>query len=342
MTMFHLKEVITAVGTLGIAAGLGVAMQVGAAAKERYGVEGRPTAAFTGSTATPIIDKTHSGLFLEVDEIEQISSSDVIILTTPAEEDGISRISAPEPSSLPDLDRDTLPTAEVRAEDCVMTATAKTLPGAMVNLTMSAPCAVNERLTVHHHGMMFTLATDAEGSLKVTVPALKEQAVFILAFSNGDGAVAHTQVTDLDDYDRVAVHWRGQAGFQLHAREFGAGYGEPGHIWSGGASDIDSLIRGEHGFLMPLGDISVAEPRLAEIYTFPSRKTQRDGPVYLSVEAEVTPKNCGLEIEAETIEITDGGKLITQDLILAVPGCDAVGSFLVLNNLVSDLKVASN
>ena len=36
------------------------------------------------------------------------------------------------------------------------------------------------------------------------------------------------------------------------------------------------------------------------------------------------------------------GAMKTQDLTLAVPGCDAVGSFLVLNNLVTDLKVASN
>ncbi len=30
----------------------------------------------------------------------------------------------------------------------------------------------------------------------------------------------------------------------------------------------------------------------------------------------------------------------TRDLILSVPDCDAVGDFLVLNNLVDDLKIA--
>ncbi|WP_420014177.1 hypothetical protein [Tateyamaria sp.] len=216
------------------------------------------------------------------------------------------------------------------------------MPGAMVNLMLSAPCAANERLTIHHNGLMFTEATGADGMLDVVVPALTEQAVFIMAFSNGDGAVAQTVIDDLYGYDRVALQWRGQAGFQLHAREFGADYGATGHIWAGVEPDVAGMIGGQHGFLMQLGNRDVAQPLVAEVYTFPTSKTAQDGTIDLSVEAEVTTQNCGLEVEAQSIEMTENGNLKTQDLTLAVPGCDAVGSFLVLNNLVSDLKVASN
>ena len=47
-----------------------------------------------------------------------------------------------------------------------------------------------------------------------------------------------------------------------------------------------------------------------------------------------------LEIEAQSLEIQTDGKVRTQNLTLAVPDCEATGSFLVLNNLLQDLKVA--
>lgn len=340
--MLRKKEFITAVGTLSIAASIGFVMQSSDSARERYGAAGGPKSAIIQTHKTALGGNTSADVFLEVEEIELTSASDLKIVRTPGKEASVQRVSAPAASELYDLDLDLPPRAEARATDCVMEAAAKPIAGAMVELTMTAPCAINERLTVHHNGMMFTASTDAEGAVNVTVPALNEQAVFILAFSNGDGAVAQTQVDDLDSYDRVAVQWRGQAGFQLHAREFGADYGKPGHVWSGVESNVDSLINGDGGFFMQLGDINIAEAFVAEVYTFPTSITGQAGAINLSVEAEVTLENCGLEIEAQSIEMTDKGSLKTRDLTLAVPDCDAVGSFLVLNNLVSDLKVASN
>ena len=66
----------------------------------------------------------------------------------------------------------------------------------------------------------------------------------------------------------------------------------------------------------------------------------REGDVELSVEAEVTQNNCDRDVEAQTIQISAGGKPLVQDLVLAMPGCDATGDFLVLKNLVNDLKIA--
>ena len=56
----------------------------------------------------------------------------------------------------------------------------------------------------------------------------------------------------------------------------------------------------------------------------------------------VTIANCGLRIEAQTLEVSRAGKMKVQDLSLPIPGCDAVGDFLVLQNLIQDLKVARN
>ncbi len=148
---------------------------------------------------------------------------------------------------------------------CNVVATAVPIAMAMVDLKISAPCFANERLTIHHNGMMFTQSTDELGNLSISVPALSEQAVFIIAFADGKGTVALTNVPTLSKYERVVIQWTGNTGFQMHAREFGASYGEPGHVWSGVApSDLKSI-----GFVTQLGDAETLTPRMAEIYTFP-------------------------------------------------------------------------
>jgi len=218
---------------------------------------------------------------------------------------------------------------------CDVTATATPGDMAMVELKVSAPCFTNERITIHHSGMMFTQVTDDLGELSVNVPALSDRAVFVVAFASGKGTVALTNVPSLAKFDRVAVQWTGDTGFQIHAREFGATYGETGHVWSG--TDTRQSV----GFVTRLGDPETLIPQMAEIYTYPSSTTSQSGVIALSVEAEITPENCGRDISAQSLELRDRSPLRTRDLVLAMPNCAALGDFLVLNNLVDDLKIAA-
>ena len=225
---------------------------------------------------------------------------------------------------------------------CAVTSVAQADAAAMVKVNLSAPCFPNERVVVHHQGMMFTSATDDTGQLDIMVPALAEMAVVIFEFSNGEGSVATAEVSSLSFYDRVVLQWAGDTGFQLHAREFGANYGDGGHVWSGAPRDVSAAALGEGGFVTRLGVTDTLEPRIAEVYTFPSGTAATPGSIDLSVEAEVTARNCGQVIEAQSLELGDGGRLRTQYLTMTAPDCDAIGDFLVLNNLVDDLKIAAN
>ncbi|MCZ0811330.1 MAG: hypothetical protein ACQEVT_02510 [Pseudomonadota bacterium] len=226
------------------------------------------------------------------------------------------------------------------AFSCETLLEAKPVAAAMVELTLNAPCMANERFTLHHHGMMFTQATDEDGQKRLVVPALTQSAVYMVSFTNGEGAVASAVVTSTDYYDRVVVQWQGQSGLQIHALEYGAGYGDEGHVWAEAPRDMAAAAQGEGGFVTRHGLNGLGKAQMAEVYTFPVGLTEREGDVVLSVEAEVTQQNCGRDIEAQTIEISAGGKPLVQDLVLALPGCDATGDFLVLKNLVNDLKIA--
>lgn len=218
---------------------------------------------------------------------------------------------------------------------CDITATATPAPHANVLLTLTAPCKGNARVTLHHSGMMFTETTSADGGLQVTVPAMNQDAVIMIQFDDGKGTVASTQVPDLQGIDRVALQWSGQTGLQVHAREFGAAYGADGHVWSGAASSHNG------GMFQRLGDPAALGAKVVEVYTFPSHGATRAGTVDLTVEAEVTAANCGRDISAQSIELRENQSLRTQDLVLSMPECGSVGDFLVLNNLVDDLKIAA-
>jgi hypothetical protein len=280
--------------------------------------------------------KTGNAL-LDVQEITLTSAEFDTNVEVPAVDSQVTTVSAPQ-SVLPEP---VLPESAI-ASACEITADARAVAAAMVNLNMSAPCLPGERVTVHHNGMIFTESTSDVGEMSISVPALAQEAVFIVAFSNGDGAVAQTTVEELADFDRVVLQWKGQTGFQVHAREFGADYGTAGHIWSETPGDLVDTITGKAGMMVGLGDANIPDALFAEVYSFPKLAAAEAGEIALSVEAEVNSVNCGQEIEAQSLEVGQDGLIKTQNLTLAVPECDASGNFLVLNNLLRDLKVARN
>ena len=330
--MSHKKEIYTAVIALICAVAIGIVMQNSESATAHYGT--RPAQ----MPATDVPDTngtTPRNAMLDVQEITLTSAEMSPGITLPGTDSDVTTVSAPR-STLPEP---VAPQASL-TPGCEILATARPVAAAMVDLTMNAPCMPNERVTVHHNGMLFTETTASDGSLSLRVPALARDAVFIVAFANGDGAVAQTTVEELADYDRAAIQWKGNGGFQIHAREFGADYGSAGHIWDGAPGDLPAAVAGESGVLTRLGDPEAADPLLAEVYSFPKLSSTRSGTIALSVEAEVTTANCGLEVEAQALELQADGKIKTQNLTLAVPDCDSTGSFLVLNNLLQDLKVA--
>lgn len=236
-----------------------------------------------------------------------------------------------------DLVPASLPT-DTQSCDPFMTGLAQ--EAAMVRVLLTAPCQLNATFTIHHEGMMFTAKTDENGTASIDAPALVETAVYIAAFEDGLGAVAEVTVPDVDSFDRVVLQWEGQNGFEIHAMEYGAGYGEAGHVWREAARDLTTAAEGQGGFIVTLGDSNAERPLLAEVYTFPSANAPKAGEVALSVETEVTAANCNTDIVAQTLQRQADDRVKIADLTLSVPDCDAIGEYLVLKNLLGDLTLA--
>lgn len=213
---------------------------------------------------------------------------------------------------------------------------------AMVKLTLTAPCRGDERITVRHAGMVFSDTIDGLGSYSVRIPALEADAEFKVTFADGSAAETSLTVPMADTAERVVLQYNGKTGLQIHALEFGADYGESGHVWAGNTRDADLAMKAGGGYLSVLGDPALPDAFMAQVYTLPADASARDGVVRLNVEAEVTEANCGHDVAGQTIQRQPDGEMRAVSLTLSMPGCDAVGEFLVLKNLLRDLKIASN
>ncbi|MBA84079.1 MAG: hypothetical protein CML60_00690 [Rhodobacteraceae bacterium] len=224
---------------------------------------------------------------------------------------------------------------------CEIDMSAEATIAALVNIDIKAACLPDTRVTLHHNGLMVSEMTDDRGELFLTIPALAETAVFMADLGDGKIANVTVKVPSLEFYDRALVQWQGDAGIHLHAMEFGAAFGEEGHVWDQQTGSLEKTIRGQGGFLTQMGNPDITESLQAQVYTYPSGTSARAGDIVLEIEAEVTQANCGRDISAQSMQISEAGQPRVQDLALSMPDCDAVGDFLVLKNVLEDLKVAS-
>lgn len=225
---------------------------------------------------------------------------------------------------------------------CGLSVATEAGPAAMVVLDVMAPCTPNARLTIEHSGLTLSAATDAMGLLTVDIPAFEDPAFVTVRLEDGRSASSLVAVPDLGDYERLGVQWEGTRDLEIHAMEFGADYGELGHIWQGNPGTALRALGGEGGFVSRLGSENVSDPMLAQVYTFPRDAAPRDGTVRVSIEAEVNERNCGTDTLARTLQTRGDEPVSVIELVFRIPGCDAMGDYLVLQNLFRDLRIASN
>ncbi len=324
--------------TLSVAVSVGFLMQ---SSEPGYAAQALQSTAITPMPDMSTLARLPSGQTAKVTNVEDLST-----LPSPPQDISPKADLPTEPVILlvsRDLPVGALPQEEATPSlNCETALTAEPSAAAMVNLTLTAPCLIGERVMIHHSGLKFNEIVGQNGVLSLVVPALSEQAVFVVAFSNGDGAVARTEVSSLPFYDRVAVQWTGDSGLQLHALEFGADYGSDGHVWRDQPRDMSAVASGLGGFITRLGDQSAAEAAMAEVYTFPTMVAQSAGNVSISLEAEISNSNCTKDISAQSFELQQDGDLRVQEISMSLPDCDAAGEFLVLKNLLEDLTIARN
>ena len=362
--MSRIRQIGMAAGTFSVALGIGFVMQNGDALASRFGNEETPEqpapfseviqqaaeispdiateAPFVEDNAAPIVAAQGGVIMSETPEFSkpEPTISAAVILPEAAKLPVVQEA----PVQLAALETETVPTVEETATvetDCVPLMEAAEGSIASVTLSVSAPCHASSAFTIHHQGMMFTAMTDDAGTVEITVPALAEVAVMIAAFEGGDGAVATLTIPDFANYDRAVLQWQGHESVMLSAYEGDATFGDESHIYSSNPGDVGRIETATGGYLVRLGEESVDSALMAEIYTFPSGMMGADFEVMLVAEAEITAGNCGQELNAQSLQVSPTGQTSALDLTMIMPECDAVGDFLILQNMFEDLTLAS-
>ena len=140
--------------------------------------------------------------------------------------------------------------------------------------------------------------------------------------------------SDLGGVTKIAVLWQAAVNLDLHAFEYAAAPGEPGHIWSGNPRDSAAAAallardgRG-HGF-MSSSDEGQHEGTKAEVFTFWRSKTQDRGTVAMALDYETRGskaqgETCGSgknsEIAIEVVVLEPSAEIAKQSgLIPAIP-----------------------
>lgn len=325
------RKFVTAGATFSAALAIGFVMQNGNAWAARFGTaDVQPVV-----TAGPAISVADSfPQIVAPDAGYQVAELSLPVIDMPNISDITPTLVA---AVIPD---DTLTADPVVNLDCVPEMNAVGIGNGLAQLTVTAPCFENARVAIHHQGMIFAAATDANGVLETVVPALAENAMFIASFDAGMGAVATATLPEVATLERAVLQWQGDAAVSIHAFENGANFGDAGHVWLGTPRTPIAAEQGQ-GFLTTLGDPSLDNAMLAEVYTYPAGTNPDAANIQLSVEAEITIANCGRDVAAQSIQIGPLSDAEAVDLQLRMPDCDAVGDYLVLKNMFEDLTIAA-
>ncbi|MGR3343609.1 MAG: hypothetical protein ACU0DI_10370 [Paracoccaceae bacterium] len=330
--MIDKRRAMTASATLLIAAAAGHFMQFGDAIAERVS-SARSQKEMASAASVPVRQLAA----LPTPPIEMIMPGDLSQQSTAP----VSRVAAVN-FTIDTVYQSDASVPPMFQTSCNVKLTALPEPGAMVRLQLDAPCYRNQRIMVEHLGLEFADVVGEDGTYTIDVPAFHEYRKFSVTFADGTTVDAKTLALMIDGYDRVAISWQGGPGIHIHALEYDAGYGDAGHVWANAARDVGAGVRAEGGFLIQLGNPDVLNPRLAEVYSFPYDRVPEDGTVRLIVEAEVTPATCGKEIKGRMIQLSAEGDMSTMNISLAMPDCGGDEGFLMLKNLLQDLKIVRN
>lgn len=225
-------------------------------------------------------------------------------------------------------------------EGCAATLVAATEEAAMVSLVLSAPCAADEDFVLRHEAFQITARTDSDGQASLTVPALIQDATYVVLFDNVEHARVTLNVPEVQFFDRAVLQWDDIFNLQLHALEAGASIGDPDHVWSASVHSVGDAVAGEAGFVMRYGTTDADIPYLAEVYTYPIGRDAAADATTLQVGVAVTDQNCGREVDAFIIQISGGQPVVTRKIAPVLPGCDAVGQVAMLGDKFENLAAA--
>jgi hypothetical protein len=196
--------------------------------------------------------------------------------------------------------------------------------GAMIHLSLLAPCNRSQRIVVRHSGLSFAVKTRTDGAATVLFPAMKPDATVAVYLADARLVLGKVTVPEVAGYSRLAVMWEWPAELALRVTD-----GDK--VLVGTTPQIGS--DGPH--VMSLGSSDVQSPIMAQVYSVPGRDLDL---AQLMGELRITPASCGRTLRLDTVQ-SDAGVTSAQEQSVPVPLCGTAGDILLLKNLGAPLTL---
>ncbi|MES2916613.1 MAG: hypothetical protein V4753_15960 [Pseudomonadota bacterium] len=217
-------------------------------------------------------------------------------------------------------------TSADRGDRCRPSMQLTAVAGAMIHLSLSAPCNRDERIVVRHSGLSFATRTRADGAAAILLPALKADATVAVYLADARLVLGRVAVPDITGFSRYAIMWEWPAEVELRVTD-----GEK--VLIGTAPSIG----GPDQRVMSLGSPEVQSPLMARVY---SVRGNGLGQATLTGELRITPASCGRTLRLETVQ-SASGVTRAEERAVAVPLCGTAGDILLLKNLGATLTLAA-
>jgi hypothetical protein len=163
--------------------------------------------------------------------------------------------------------------------------------GGRTRIALDSPCRAQELVIFTYAGTVFIQSLDEVGRAAFLLDCFAgDSEPVTIRFEDRTTIVRHPIVDDdMRDFSKVAIVWSSTVDLDLHAFEYSATFGSPGHVWSGRPGSLEEASaqaqaddRG-HGFMSKVGAGGEIGMNL-EVYTFVHRRGQHGGFVKLAVD----------------------------------------------------------
>jgi hypothetical protein len=209
------------------------------------------------------------------------------------------------------------------------------LSGGRTRIIVDTPCRAQQLVIITYAGAVFIQPLDDAGRTRFTLDCFAGDGEPVtIRFEDQTTFVQHPIVDEgMRDFSKVAIVWSSTVDLDLHAFEYSATFGGPGHVWSGQPRSLGEAVterdgRG-HGFLSTAtagGEIGMN----IEVYTFVHQRGEAAGVVKLAVEYKSRgPKPAGrfcgsgdlAELRFKAYILDRDAPLRTLDLAFAAVSC---------------------